>query len=99
MRISDEMADSIVELSRMHIAPDAVVWLFGSRAKDSARGGDIDLMIEATGIDNPLERKINFRLAFEDRWGEQKVDIIVHDRLNDDLAIHEIVRGEGVRLC
>ncbi|WP_299734745.1 nucleotidyltransferase domain-containing protein [uncultured Endozoicomonas sp.] len=93
------MAASIVELSRTHIAPDAIVWLFGSRANDNARGGDIDLMIEAEAIQNPVERKINFRLAFEDRWGEQKIDIILHDCLRDDQAIHEIARENGIRLC
>ena len=56
-------------------------------------------MIEAEAIQNPLERKINFRLAFEDRWGEQKVDIIIHDLLRDDQAIHEIARENGVRFC
>ncbi len=99
MRISEEMAQSIVELSRTHISPTVRVWLFGSRAKDDARGGDIDLLIEAEGIERLLERKINFRLAFEDRWGEQKLDVLVHDALTEDLAIHEIAKAEGVRLC
>ena len=98
MRISKEMAASLVELSRVHIASDAVVWLFGSRVRDEARGGDIDVMIEAPGIDNRLERKIDFRLAFEDRWGEQKLDVIVHDANDDDLPIHSLVRATGVRL-
>ena len=98
MRISEEMAASLVELSQAHIGSDAVVWLFGSRVRDEARGGDIDVMIEAAGIDNLLERKINFRLAFEDRWGEQKLDVIVHDIYHDDLPIHNLVRATGIRL-
>lgn len=98
MRISDAMAQSIVELARKHIAVNARVWLFGSRACDHKKGGDIDLYIEADNIGNTLERKINFRLAFEDRWGEQKVDVLVHDTRHETLAIHEIAR-EGVRLC
>ncbi len=97
MRISEEMAASLVEL-KAHIASDAVVWLFGSRVRDEARGGDIGVMIEAPGIDNPLEQKINFRLAFEDRWREQKLDVIVHDIYHDDLPIHNLVRATGIRL-
>ena len=98
MRISKELARSIVELSKKHISPEAKVWLFGSRVHDHAKGGDIDIMIEAAEIDNPLEKKINFRLAFEDRWGEQKIDILVHDTRNEEQAIHEVVRQEGIQL-
>ena len=99
MRISEEMANSIIELSRRHVSESAHVWLFGSRVRDDKKGGDIDLMIEAEGIDKPLERKINFRLAFEDRWGELKLDVLVHDSLTEDLAIHEIAREQGIQLC
>ena len=97
MRISDDMAKSIVSLSKKFIADDAQVWLFGSRADDSMKGGDIDIMIEACNIDNPVERKINFKLAFEDRWGELKIDILVHDTNYEETAIHEIARL-GIRL-
>lgn len=98
MRISEEMAQSLVDLARLHIDENARVWLFGSRARDEARGGDIDIMIEALGIQSPLQRKINFRLAFEDIWGEQKLDIVLHDTTRDDQPIHEIARREGILL-
>ncbi|WP_257285951.1 nucleotidyltransferase domain-containing protein [Endozoicomonas sp. SESOKO1] len=98
MRISEAMAQSIVELARKHVAENARVWLFGSRADDTKKGGDIDLYIEADNIGNTLERKINFRMAFEDRWGELKVDVLIHDTRHEMLAIHEIAR-QGVRLC
>lgn len=98
MRISEAMAESIVELARKYIAQGARIWLFGSRAHDDKKGGDIDLYIEVSGIENVLESKINFRLAFEDRWGELKVDILIHDTSHETLAIHEIAK-KGVRLC
>ena len=98
MRISEAMAQSIVELSKKHISPGAKVWLFGSRARDNAKRGDIDILIEAKNIDSPLERKIDFRLAFEDRWGELKINILIHDSSHEDQPIHEIARQEGVLL-
>ena len=98
MRISEEMAHRIVQLAKKHISPSVKVWLFGSRVDDQARGGDIDLMIEVDGLDNTLERKINFRLAFEDQWGEQKVDIILHDVSRPDQPIHEVARQTGIAL-
>ena len=98
MRISDEQACSIVELAKEHISPTARVWLFGSRARDNAKGGDIDIMIEVDDIEDQLDKKINFRLAFEDRWGEQKLDVIIHDTRRATQAIHEIARQEGILL-
>ena len=98
MRISKDMAAALVILAKQHIAEDAQVWLFGSRVKDDARGGDIDIMIEASCINNPLEKKIKFRLAFEDEWGEQKLDILLHDTSRSDQPIHEVVRETGILL-
>ena len=98
MRISEEMAKSLVALARKHIAGNAKVWLFGSRVRDDAKGGDIDIIIEVSSIENPLQRKIRFRLAFEDIWGEQKLDHQLHDTERDDQPIHEIVRREGILL-
>ncbi|MBM7071550.1 nucleotidyltransferase domain-containing protein [Shewanella sp. 202IG2-18] len=91
------MARSIVDLSRKFFTSDACVWLFGSRADDAKKGGDIDIMIEDNSIDNPVEKKINFKLAFENRWGELKIDILIHDTNYQDTAIHEIAR-QGIRL-
>ena len=98
MWISEEMAKSLVALAREHIADNAKVWLFGSRVRDDAKGGDIDIMIEASSIENTLQRKIRFQLAFEDIWGEQKLDVLLHDTERDDQPIHEIVRREGILL-
>ena len=60
MRISEEMAKSLVALAKEHIADNAKVWLFGSRVRDDAKGGDIDIMIEASSIENPPQKKIRF---------------------------------------
>ncbi|WP_448218606.1 nucleotidyltransferase domain-containing protein [Endozoicomonas sp. 2B-B] len=88
----------MIELVRKEISQQARVWLFGSRVRDDARGGDIDLLIEVDGLSNPVEKKIHLRLALEDRWGEQKVDILVHDTLHSEQPIHRIAKLEGVRL-
>ena len=57
-----------------------LVYLFGSRTDDNAKGGDIDLMIIS-------EKKINhfdlykMKLAFCEQFGNQKIDIVnlTHD--------------------
>lgn len=75
--------------------PEARVYVFGSRAADNARGGDIDLLIESTVMGREAVRRI--RLAFFARFGEQKLDIVV-DNGKDNQAFIQIVRQEAVEL-
>lgn len=98
MRISRQQQEDVIELVQQHISQSAKIWLFGSRADDNARGGDIDLYIEVENLPDTFGRKINLRLALEDRWGEVKVDLLVHDIQYPEQAIHKIARQEGVRL-
>lgn len=43
-------------------------------------------------------RKIDFRLALEDRRGELKVDILLHDTDNPEQPLHRMAKEEGIRL-
>jgi predicted nucleotidyltransferase len=77
---------------------DAVVRLFGSRADDSRKGGDIDLHVEvAPSVD---ERKA--RCRFEDnlfaRIEEQRVDVIVRKRDAAMRGIDMIAHRDGIEL-
>ena len=98
MRISQKEKADIIELVRKHISEQSQIWLFGSRTKNHARGGDIDLLIEVSRLSNAVEKKIHLRLALEDRWGEAKVDILLHDTCHPELPIHRIAKLEGIRL-
>jgi len=74
MRLSIEKAEYIVSLVQK-VREDAQVFLFGSRAYDQAKGGDIDILILS-------ERKLDFlergRLesSFWKRFGQQKIDFV-----------------------
>lgn len=74
MRISESIYSSIKSRIQESI-PNAEVFLFGSRADDSAKGGDIDLLLLT-------EEKLSLvfinrirRLILND-IGEQKIDIV-----------------------
>jgi len=75
--------------------PAAEVWLFGSRARDDRRGGDIDLMVFSAALDDEARRRLKLRLY--DRLGEQKIDLIVHPPGADDPLVR-IAKIEGVKL-
>jgi predicted nucleotidyltransferase len=78
-----------------------LIWLFGSRADDKARGGDIDLYIEThvPTIKEAFDKKIEFILSLNLQLGEQKIDIILNILpLNQDQAIYRIAKQTGVKL-
>ena len=81
--------------------PDDELWLFGSRADLSKKGGDIDLYIEthAKTVDEAIKRKTDFVWNLEQTIGEQKIDIVLNPlNFPYPLPIHEIAKIEGVRI-
>ena len=57
------------------ISPEAKVYLFGSRADDNARGGDIDILV-LTSKKISLNDNQHVYFEFYKQFGEQKVDIV-----------------------
>ena len=101
MRLTEREAAAIRHAVSAIFGPDAEVKLFGSRADDSKRGGDIDLFIE-TDIEDRQEifkRELALRGALDAAIGEQKIDLVVKTRGGGlDLPIHKVAREFGVRL-
>lgn len=94
MRLSKEQIDTLKE-AIFKVDEDASLYLFGSRADDSKRGGDIDLLI----ISGKVKRKDIWYIKdkFFDKFGEQKLDIITDPgTLNDPFKKKAL--NEGVRL-
>jgi len=66
---------SVIRKHLQTLGPEAESYLFGSRADDSARGGDIDLLV-LTPTKVPLARIRKLRRAILEEIGEQKIDIV-----------------------
>ena len=101
MRLTEREAAAIRQAATAAFGADAEVRLFGSRADDSKRGGDIDLFIE-TDIEDRQEifkRELSLLGALYAAIGEQKIDLVVKPRGGGlDLPIHKVAREFGVRL-
>ena len=84
-----------------HFLKNDHLWIFGSRADLSRRGGDIDLYIETNAQDErvAMRMKTEFLGELEDKIGEQKIDCVLN-MLNFpySLPIHKIAKQEGVLL-
>jgi predicted nucleotidyltransferase len=93
MRISDSTASILASLSRKHFGENAQLRLFGSRANDNARGGDIDVQIIAPN--STFQNEISF-LADADRLLDERVDLRV--QRGEELLIDRMAMNNGVPL-
>ena len=76
--------------------PKARIILFGSRADDRARGGDIDLLIVSDVIGMHQEWKIRRDVLDEIGW--QKLDLVVRRRNQPETAIVSVAMETGIPL-
>jgi predicted nucleotidyltransferase len=76
--------------------PEARVVLFGSRANDRAKGGDIDLLIVSDRIG--LHQEWEIRRDVLDEIGWQKFDLIVRRRDQLDSPIASLAMETGIPL-
>jgi predicted nucleotidyltransferase len=98
VRISEAERSAIVAAVRAVFGPEAEVRLFGSRADDRRRGGDIDLHIEAPEALATFHNEIELEARLEKDLGERRVDIVVHPRGMPLGAIDAIAHREGLLL-
>lgn len=98
MRLDPEIVPRLVAEIRQVYGQDADIWLFGSRADDSAKGGDIDLYVETTDDMNPLDRHIESRNRLSRLFGDRKIDLIVRVRSREASPIERIARKTGIKI-
>jgi predicted nucleotidyltransferase len=93
MRLGADEVQTIREEIRQ-TDPAAEIYLYGSRADDSARGGDIDLWVRSTRI--TYRDTLRLLTRIQDRIGWQKIDLTINAGEDDVLA--QLATETGVRL-
>ena len=92
---------STTELNALHtilgeLDPDGHVYLYGSRAADSRRGGDIDVYLQAS---RPIDLKTRLRTQYRLQQAcDTRVDLLVKNPLQPLQPIHLIAIEQGVLL-
>ncbi len=102
MRLSPEEVAAIKRLVAAAYGPDAVVRLFGSRADDRRRGGDVDLHVEVN-LPGPytakkLDTELDLHNRLEEALGERKVDLVVRHGFQPEMPIDRIAVKTGIVL-
>lgn len=99
MRLNEKTREIIKLEVAGQIGPDAVVRLFGSRVDDTQRGGDIDLLVEAS---QPLEHRIRAECKLAARLfirlGGRKVDVLIKDPNTPSLPVYRQAITHGIIL-
>jgi len=99
MRLRKNQQQTIRETVREIFGPDASVYVFGSRVEDSARGGDIDLLVRLEKPQVETERKIIRLVArLQIRLGDQPIDVLLQDPESTLSPIHLEAQRTGIRL-
>jgi uncharacterized protein len=74
MRLSSRERLSIKQAVH-EVDPSAQVLLYGSRADDSLKGGDIDLLVISDSLG--FSDKISILSRIKEQIGEQKIDLLI----------------------
>jgi len=99
MRLTAESRQVIRATARDIFGPQAEVRLFGSRLDDSARGGDIDLLILSDEAIADRERKaLRLVARLQVRLGDQPIDVLVIDPASDRRPIHAHALRQGATI-
>ena len=99
MRLSQDTIKTINTLAQKHFGNDCEVYIFGSRVDDAKRGGDIDIYIETSLIENIFDAKLEFLTALHKAIGEQKIDLVVKKRESKQIyPIYESAKNAGVKI-
>lgn len=95
MRVPKEQLDFLKRqiLSR---AKSAKVYLFGSRADDDQKGGDVDILILSSSKLSFTD-KTRIKYAFFEKYGEQKLDL-VNFKFDENSNFKELALMDAVEL-
>ena len=99
MRLSKNEIDVINKLARKYFGNDTEVSLFGSRADDSKKGGDIDLFIQSKQKEKlTVENKILFKTDLILLIGEQKIDVILDNASLRETSFYGSIKRHSIAL-
>ena len=96
MRLTESQAQYIAQRIRAAMGEGSRIWLFGSRADDTRRGGDVGLYVEPThavGLADELRTQSDLADHLD-----LDVDLIVARGEPGSRPIHRIARSTGVPL-
>lgn len=97
MRLSENHRQIIISTVKEKLGTDRI-FLFGSRADDGKKGGDIDLFVRSSR-EISLQEKLETLAQLEKKGILRKVDLIIETPLVRHKKMSDEVGKNGVPLC
>jgi predicted nucleotidyltransferase len=99
MRLSQTHIQAIRDSVSAIAGPAARVRVFGSRLRDDARGGDLDLLVQLPeAVEHPAQLAAGLSARISRTMHGRQVDIVLLAPNLRRLPIHDIALDEGVLL-
>lgn len=99
MRLTPDQVQAIRQTAQRVLGADARVSVFGSRALDNRKGGDIDLLFETDALlENRAQVLCQLHGALTLALGERKIDVLLMDAGTPPAPVFEIAKRTGIRL-
>ena len=95
MRVKSEHVIFLKQSIKKYL-PDVDLYLFGSRANEKLKGGNIDILVIGEKA-LTCQKKRNVKIAFYKEFGEQKIDIVSFKR-GEPSNFKELTLIESVKL-
>lgn len=96
MRLTEDQINFIRQAARRLAGKHAQVRVFGSRLDDTAKGGDLDLLLELPEpVDNPAMLAARMSAQVSRKMVGRKVDVLIMAPNLKMLPIHTIGHSEG----
>ncbi len=99
MRLTTDQVQAIRQTAQRVLGAGARVSVFGSRALENRKGGDIDLFFETDALlENRAKVLCQLHGALTLALGERRIDIILKDADTPSAPVFEIARRTGIPL-
>jgi predicted nucleotidyltransferase len=99
MRLSTEQVQAIRQAARRVLGDGARVSVFGSKALDDRKGGDIDLLFETDAqLDNRANVICELTGALTLALGDRKIDVLLKDANTPPAPVFDIAKRTGIPL-
>ena len=99
MRLTHDQIQAIKQTAHALLGEDSRVILFGSRADDTKKGGDIDLLFETDhAVSNRAATIGALYVSLIRKLGDRKIDILLKDAATPAAPVLAIARQTGIQL-